>query len=417
MKTPNVCNVLRHALTFLAPVLLLAAGCGEEPPPSLYDPAYTSGPTPSITSVSPQGYALAGVHTITITGTNFSTVLGENLIYFNSTLVPALSGSGTQLVVKAPVLVGDTVRIKIARYGSDKFNTPFAYRLDAAVANFGGFAKPDEPTSVECDANGYVYVSLITSNVGGGVKRISPNGTPDAGLYAPAYPSSVLRWSGMKMGPGGVLHTVGLAGLFVSIYQIPAGGGTPAAWVNFARGVTMSDLDFDQAGNVWLAGASANIYRVKPTKTSKTFPFLASATIRSVRVFGSYLYVGGKVDVVEGVWRLPLIGDSLGTASKYFDLTAAYPNTRVNAITFAQDGDMFLATNVSGHPLLLVSPTGSYQDFYPGLFPAENIFLTYGRADTLYVSRTGPGTGTDAYADKKLLKVVTQKTGAPYYGR
>jgi len=414
MKTPNFRDVLPHALTFLAPVLLLLAGCGEEPPPSLYDPAYTSGPQPSITSVTPAGYALAGVSTITINGTNFSTVLGENLIYFNSTLVPALSGTGTQLVVKAPILVGDTVRIKIARYGSDKFNTPFAYRLDPAVANFGGYAKPDEPTSIECDASGYVYVSQITSNAGGGVKRLSPNGTPDVGLYAPPL-GSVLRWSGMKMGPGGVLYTVAYTGRFYSICQIPAGGGTATVWVNISLGV--NDLDFDQAGNIWLAGTAANIYRVKPTKTTKTFPFLSSALIRSVKVFGSYLYVAGKVDVVEGVWRLPLIGDSLGTASKYFDLTAAYPGSRVNAITFAQDGDMFLATNVSGHPLLVVSPTGSYQDFYPGLFSAENIFLTYGRADTLYVSRTGPGTGTDAYADKKLLKVVTQKTGAPYYGR
>jgi len=125
-------------------------------------------------------------------------------------------------------------------------------------------------------------------------------------------------------------------------------------------------------------------------------------------------WIAANKDTVEGVWRFPLANDSLGVVEKYYDLTANYYGAKVNGITFALDGDMFIATTPTAGSVLVVHPDRSAEKYYPGLLAEENVFITYNNDRHLFLSRTGPAADG---SDKKVVRVNTQKQGAPYYGR
>ena len=393
MKTP----MLRIAVTGFALLsMLLMAGCNEEPPASLYSDTYTSRPQPVVTTVNPASVALAGVTTITITGTNFSAVAAENQVYFDATPATILTASTTQLTVRAPNLVKDTVQLRVSVYKSDKYSDAKQYKLLAAVMDFGGLAKTDEPYAVTADAAGNIYVSISAS----GVKKITPAGVKTD--YA-THAAGVTKWSAMKIGPGGVLYS---ARILRVIYTTPAGGGAPAIWVTGSAIGNIYDLDFDAEGNCWAGGNNASVYRVKQDKSIKAFPFTCNA--RSMRVYNGYLYVGGKVDTTEGVWRAQIINaDSLGTFEQYYNFSASYSGYVVNAVTFAADGDMYIGTDAAA-AVVVVHPNKSAEPLYPGLFSPTTLLFTWGKNDDMYLVRS--------VNTPQLIKSTMLKNGAPYYG-
>ncbi len=405
---PSMTHLVRVALVLLSTGLL--SSCKEDPPVSIYDDAtYNSASklTPVLSSLSPSGGGLAGVTRITLTGQNFSAVRSENLVFFDATMAEVLQASATQLQVLAPKLIKDSINVRVSVVGADAISAPaFVYKLEEAVGVFGNLGSGSEPFAITCDAAGNVYVAIVTNNVAGGIKRIQSNGTTDAGTYG-APIAGVLKWTGLKFGTGGALYACGVVGRDGAIYQIPAGGGTPASFVGLGR-IVPYDFDIDPAGNMWVGGNMPNIIRVKPDKTQRTFPF--SANIRSVRVYNSHLYVGGRIDTVEGVWRFPLAGDTLGAAEKYYDLTANYYGASVNGITFSLDGDMFIATTSGASSLLLVHPDKTAEPFYPGLLTLDNLFLTYSNGKELYLSRTGPA--TDGSGKRVIKSQHTETRGS-----
>jgi hypothetical protein len=109
--------------------------------------------------------------------------------------------------------------------------------------------------------------------------------------------------------------------------------------------------------------------------------------------------------------------DSLGPAQQYFNFSAAYwsgaSKPEVLSITFDVGGSMFVGTDTSAGSIVLVGPNGtSSEKFYPGLLTGRSIAFAYGKDKEMYVSRTG---STDA--DKKIIRINTQRVGAPYFGR
>ena len=78
-------------LSFVALVILFVSGCENPKTGSLFDPNTVYRAQPNIASVSPAGSAFAGMDTIIITGANFSTVLAENSVLFNTTPAALLS--------------------------------------------------------------------------------------------------------------------------------------------------------------------------------------------------------------------------------------------------------------------------------------------------------------------------------------
>ncbi|MDZ7288568.1 MAG: IPT/TIG domain-containing protein [candidate division KSB1 bacterium] len=407
MKKTFSCSAIKGMACFLfvIPVLILVVGCENETTPSLYDPNVTSRPGPTIASVSPPNSAFAGIGIVTFTGTNFSPAKAENFVYFDDQLAEVLEASATQLKVKAPNLVKDSIQVKIAVFKADRFSNTIYYKLEAAVAELTKFASYEEPWGIACDAEGNVYVSLVSNNVAAGVKKITPDGKLSD--YAPK--GTELKYSALKMGPNGVLYAARIQRV---IFQIPAGGGTPAVFASTGLG-TIYDLDFDAGKNIWAGGNNDFIYRVKPDKSVKSFPF--KANVRSVRVFDNYVYLAGNRDGKEKVWRMRIVSaDEVGAEEEYFDFSATPAGATgagIYAITFAADGDMYLGTDAN-EAMFVVHPNKSYEPLYPGLFQPKSLVFAWGKGTELYVTRERTAT-----AAQTIIRVNTLKNSAPYYGR
>lgn len=394
----------------MAAMLLLMTGCKEDTAASLNDPQFFGkGEQPvvaSITSSTGTAY-LAGVSTVTINGSNFSAVPTQNLVYFDALKATVLEASPTQLKVLTPNLPKDTVQMKIAVQGAAKFSEVKILKIEAAVINYGGLGITEEAVGLATDAAGNLYASMKIAGAGNGIRKYITG--PDTGFsYAPS--GGVTSWSALKIGPGNVLYG---ARVQRAIYTLPA-GLAPVLWAQ-AAGSSLTDIDFGPAAEyLYAVGNNANIYRFKMSdKSVTTYPF--TALLRSVRVFSGYVYVAGKQDSTEGVWRFKLNADgSLGTAEEYFNLSKqpgyGYNGPFANAITFNTDGEMYLGTS-SADAILLVAPGGqSFKPFYQGLFTPSTVSFAWGKGSTLYAARGG-----DA-AVKTIIRINTLKNGAPYYG-
>jgi hypothetical protein len=392
-------------------VVLIAGiwtGCKEDPPASLYDPNYVSGPQPVVAGILPATGALAGVTTLTINGQNFSPVADNNLVFFDKTSVPVLASTATQLTVKAPVLPKDSIIVKVAVAKSTLYSAPVVYNLGLAVnEKYATYGSGEEGVGIECDVDGNLYISMTTAQGGIGVKKFTPAGVRSD--YSPILSPSVASWKNMKFGSGGAIFCTATGRAI--LFRVPPGGGTPAVWLSGGGLGVLSDLDFDANGNIWASGTNGNIYRVSPTKVVKMFPSVG--TLRAIRVYNGAVYVGGKRDSLEKVWKFPVIGtDSLDAEQEYFNLSSVYGanGSLVNAITFSSDGDMYIGTdNTEG--IRVVHPSKTSEAYYSGLVKGTTVALTWGKNSDLFQSRSSvPGPAA-------CVNVNTQKTGAPYYGR
>jgi IPT/TIG domain len=409
--------LLKHTalavVVFAAGLLLVhLAGCNEEPPSSLYVPDAPTGAQPVISTIDPPPPALAGVAELTITGQNFSKVLTDNSVYFGSqnTLGTVLSATTTQLRVLPPPIIGDAIPIKIAVKGAQLFSQTASYAFIAAATEFGSLESFEQPWATATDGSGNVYVSMISSGVGVGIKRFTPAGTRSD--FAPA--GGITKFSGIKVGTLGDVFGVRSAR---AIYRIPAAGGTPVLWTQIA-GTTLYDLDFDDQGNLWTAGSvTRQIYRVKDDKTFKAFAH--NGDVRSLRFYAGYLYVGGRTypDSLERVMRYQVIsGDSLGPVEEYFNMSSSvYAGRFIYAINFAADGSLFVGTDAP-EPILLVNPDKTAKPYYTGLFSPTFHQLVWGGGSTMYAVQ-GDATGGSVGNSTKIHQINMQKTGSPYYGR
>ena len=403
--------MITRVMLFLLAVVVMAglwSGCKEDPPASLFDPNYVSGPQPVVTGIAPATGALAGVTTLTVNGQNFSPTTGNNLVFFDKSAATVLQATATSLTVKAPNLVKDSIQVKIAVAGSDLYSTPFLYSLGlAANEKYANFATGEEGVGVECDTAGNLFVSMVTSSGGIGVKKFTPAGGRTD--YSPILSSAVASWKNMKFGLGGAIFAT--ASGRAILFRIPPGGGSPAVWLSGGGLSVLADLDVDANGNIWTCGANGNIYRVSPTKAVRMFP--CTGTLRAIRIYNNAVYVGGKRDSLEKVWKFPVIGvDSLDAEQEYFNLSSVYGANSfgVFAMTFADDGDLYIGTN-DDEGIRVVHPSKTSEAYYPGLIKGATVSMTWGKGSDLFQGRSAvPGPSA-------AVKINTQKAGAPYFGR
>ena len=113
-----IIKLIVFTLTLL--IYIFLAGCADEPGDSLYKPeTFTTGPAPSITNIETiyPNYstenAFAGIGVVRITGENFVENINWNFVYFDKEPGIILNASNTELEVKTPNVLGDSVRIKI----------------------------------------------------------------------------------------------------------------------------------------------------------------------------------------------------------------------------------------------------------------------------------------------------------------
>ncbi len=386
---------------FAAAGLLLVSSCSNPKNGSLYNPNISVKPQPIISSVTPAGSAFAGMDTIVITGTNYSTTLAENTVFFNTSSAALLSSTSTQITLVAPLVVKDSVAIRVNVFGADLFSNTFQYKLTAGIATFGNLGSSETATSLLTDNSGNPYVGFANNGLEAGILKYTPAGVRST--YAPAT-AGVSFWSSLKMGPGGYIYG---ARNVRALYRFSPGGGSSAAlWTQIA-GTTLTDFDFDQSGNLWAGGNNSNIYQIAQDKTVSQYPFVGA--VHSVRVYNGYLYFSAKTDAGEKVWRAQISSSGLGTPEIYFDFASAYPASAAAVITFSSDGILYIGTD-STTGIVVVNPDKSYSApfaAYKSLYAPTFFSLAWGAANDLYASSSAG----------VLMKItVRNKKSAPYYG-
>ncbi|WP_337866541.1 IPT/TIG domain-containing protein [Ignavibacterium sp.] len=406
-------NLYKFLVVVAALGLSILYSCTEETAPSLYDPGkYQFREDPIINNIDPPGSALAGVTVLTLTGNNFLDVPGETSVYFNGVKGQILTITPTQIQVKPPVVVADTVLVKVKVAGALNLSNTLIYKLTAAVQEVYKFDpnNGETPWAVTFDNNKNMLVSVEAKGVWKFEGEANPNKT-----YIPK--GAETKWNTLRQFSNGDIYaSKSLRG----IWKLTQGVTPPnAPWVVTPSGTVLIDFDFDQNTNLWAVGSNNFIFRIKQDLTVAQFPF--QAQLRAVRVFNGALYVAGLKAGVEGVWRIPIDSNGdLGTEELYFNLTTNLSGVKINSMTFSADGDLFLGTDRSPDPVIIVKPNGSYQTLYEGVIPAKDIVSMYWPdGNFLYVTREAERDATSGQiiSTQTILKVDIQKPGAAYFNQ
>jgi hypothetical protein len=400
---------MKIRFSLFVPVLLILSvlfmSCEKPEAPSLYDYDYQSPrPQPQLTNIDPPEWWFAGIGRVTLTGTNFSPNIGENFVYFNTTRGTVLEASPTQLVVRPPNLVSDDIKIKVAVIGAELYSEPISYKLEAAVIEFGNLGPLQVPWGLAVDAEDNLYVSMNAPGDAGGIKKIST-----VGVQSDYAPRQTWYYISMKIGPDGGLYCA--RGPVPILYRVDPGGGAATSWASGSGLGRIFDFDFDPQGNIWAGGNNTSLFRITPERAIQAFPF--NYDVRAVRVYDGYLYVSAATGANIDIMRMQIISaDELGEPEIYYQFSANYTvsNVAITAMTFANNGDLFIGTN-GPDPILVLSPNKTLEPLYPGVLLPGTVAFAWGADPYLYVSREERGS-----TPARILRVHTQREGAPYYG-
>ncbi len=399
---------------------LLVIHCSEpDYPKNIYDPNAEALPDPVITSVSPSDSVFSGIGIVTITGQNFSDRLDQNLIYFNGNRGEIQSASNTELVVKTPNLIADSVKIQVAVIGAYKFAEYDNYKLYPPVVEWGNFDHFFALYGMAMDTAENLYVSHSDDR---DILRVFADGTRDSVVYGTH--SAFLKADAMRMGPDGELY---LARRYKTIYKIPAGGGTASAWKSLPGSIKAYDLDFDQHGNLYSGGRKNELYRINVLTGESSFSTVAQyptdVHVNAIRVFDGYVYIIGHyigtdtTVIQDGIWRNQIQDAStLGPTELVIDWGAAMGPTApiMNGITFSADGTMIIACD-NEVALFSVEPPYSDQEItpiYTEVLDPPATKITWGNGGYLYVNSRSSDD-----AKKRIFRIDMVTQGAPYYGR
>ena len=386
--------------------LLMLAGCEIEPTKSLYDPDISSGLTPEITSITPEGGALAGVGEVVINGSNFSSNTDYVKVFFDQAPADVKEANLTRIVVQAPNIFGDSIQVKVAIHKVEMFSNIAIYKLMPAVDAIGNLMDDDVGFGIAVDMDGNFYVSFSDKEI----KKITPEGITTT--YVPN--TTFLKANNMKMGPDNTIYAAVAAGRIRKIVTIGP-DGTEGTYVSLSD--SPRDLDFDQNGNIWVA-AGNDIHIVKTDKTTEVVQ-LFSVMLRSVRVFNGFVYISGRDDDTgeAKIWKAEIQGETLGDAQVVMDVAAAdwLEGAIVNCFTFKDDGSMIIGTDHSPDGIFVFNESdGSHEVLYSGLIEPEIYAMSWNEGNYIYAVRQYEGEDGDA---SQLLRLDMAGPGAPYLGR
>ncbi len=386
------------------PLIVFLVGCENDTTPSLFDPNATQRPNPIISSIQPADSALAGVGELTIKGQNFSAKPEENIVLFNTDPAVVLAASSTELKIKTPNVIADSISIKITVLGAELYTPAVWYKLRPAAALFGDLKDPGRDVvkafGIDVDRNGNVYVSTELNTI----KKVAPDGK----VTVVKSNTSFIRANALKIGPGNILYATNVIARLRRISTI-APDGTESVLVSLPG--NPQDLDFDANGNIWVT-VDTDVYLVKPDKTATKIDSYP-VTLAALRVYNGYLYVAGKNAATgeEKIWRSQIQGETLGAKEVILDVASASWLTggSILSLTFSADGEMYLGTN---HPngMFVLRPDGSHDVLYPGLFTPSIYAVSWGEGNLLFAVQQLSNTSN-------LLKIDAGKKGAPYFGR
>lgn len=415
-KISNELKLYVHFLYFLS-IALFVSSCENNITPSLYSDDVETGISAEITNVNPtQGYA--GVTKILIGGNNFSENPNDNYVYFNSVKANVVSASVNELEIVAPVIIGDSLQLKIGKRGVEKWSNTIIYKLENAVREVYPFLANQEPYSVTTDKQGNLYFSFIESAKGLGVWKLTPNGTLSE--FAPK--GGETTFFDLKYHSNGYL--IGVYGN-KAIFKIEE-GVKPAVFANTGdNSIKLQALDIDKDSTIWAAGKGGIIVGVKPDKSFKFFNY--ESDINAVRVFENFLYViSGELNN-QDIFRIPIVSaDSLGEPELYFSFSSNVEEDVVaNALTFSAEGQMFIGISPSLNndnpvdPIIYVNRDGSFGTWYAGLIESRITSISWSIGTEIFIvrSRYPSDRALDPIFNQTILAVDMERLGAPEFGR
>jgi len=415
----------KYLSVLLMASLIFLVSCENDYPDSVYNSSQEYGLAPAITALDPPGGVYAGIDDITISGQNFSDQLNGNFVFFSGLQAQVLSYSATEVVVRAPIIEGDSLKVQLTTAGLDALEIAefYPYKIEFAAIEYGKVNDQTSAGGIACDDDENVYVSNGTLLK---IVKIPGDGS-DPEDFA-LIPNGALIT--MKMGPDGYLY----GGRTKWISKISPDGATVDS-VNRKPdklGQSLKDIDFDENGNIFIA-AKKYIYCMK--SDGSNFEAAAydgttggSYSLKTVRVFNGYVYVAGDLiginNTVEqkGLWRNQILDadGNLGPNELVYDWGAyvGIGGAGITALTFSDDGMMYVGLD-NTHAIVTLTDdgSGSYLNADPAplyeavLLPPSTNFV-WGDDQYLYVNRSS--TDIDLM---RLIRVTTGKMSAPYYGR
>ena len=403
-------QIVGRGLSGVVMVLALVfAGCDAGTQTSLYDPNRTSDVPPTLTSLSPEGAALAGVDVVAISGTDFSPVAEENLVYFGAEKATIVSASPTLLEVIPPSTPMDEASVRVAVLGSDAYSNELSYRLEAPFVRFGGITKLEEPLAIASDAIGNLYMVMSLEGRIQGVYQLDVD-TEDRTLYG----KTTFPYRSMVIDAAGQIT----AGQQFGLFQMSGGGAREALWTytnDFQ--LLLRSIATDSDGHYWLVGNRDKVYHVSLEGTFSAYDLPFSP--RAIYVDGDRALISGELeDGTRKVWSFPItVEKTLGDPSEIYNTTSALgPDAFVSAITVAPDGAVMLGTN-QGDPIVAIEPSGSASVLYPGILgqpdgfgPTPVVAMAWAPGGQLYVSlaKVVADDGSDA-PNMRLIRVNTRR--------
>lgn len=388
-------------LALLCLTLILLVSCKEEV--SVFDPDYEpSQPNPVIVNISPTGGYLAGVDSVIITGSNFSTDVDSIIIDFGGSPGVFRSLSKTELIVKPGTNFGEDLPVKIAVRGAEFFSNTYDYTLFQPFGIYPGLSDSDSPTSpIAIDGQDNIY-TIINSNGVIRYSRISPDGTveidevkfpgearPNPKDFRPYPTDSTMRfttYSDMEVGPGGILLMSQQN--IRAIFQKTFGNNVrETVWVTSSTStLKIRDMVFDENGYLWVVGLDSDqIHRftaASPGGSEVKFPFAGAFSSVAFHSVNDELFVGGLINDRQAVWKFTIDGSgNIGPGELYFDFEANYEGS-VSSMVFASNGELLITTgaqnpDVEKPSIVRVFPDGKHQELYPGMIKPGSYSITW----------------------------------------
>jgi hypothetical protein len=395
-------SIFKRILPVLA-IGMAVVACETPESASLFDENYNKGTTPVITSVSPENEFFAGYQQVTITGSNFTANTSELFVYFNNVRAQIISATPTQVVVRTPNLVADSIGIKVGVLGVEAFSNSVQYKLSALFRNAVSFPDNENPWAVASDANGNYFVSYEASGSPAGIKKVGPDGTT---VLNPTY-GSAQTWfyRSAKVGPDGGVYLI-RGGAVPFLYRIAPDGGVPASW---GTGIGRTeDVAFDPSGNAWTGGtnegnaSNARLNRISPARVVTRYPF--NAQIYALTYFNNHIYIAGTRGPDSFVWKVELLANLIpGEEQVVANLTGSGAVGRPTAMAIARDGTVFVGMN-GANPLYQVSVSGQVSEMYPGIIPGTILKMEYLSGSQNLLMTLLPSTGNNRVISLNVQK-------------
>ena len=306
------CSYIKYALAVCFFVFILSS-CEEDEPTGFK----TDGPTPTVTSVSPDTILYQKVSTIT--GSNFHSDPTQNIIRlgFNETFgyvtARAHAGSGNTLEFYGPAVAGETdpyiaTVLSVSRTDAVRYSN----EIDVSVAPVTSIFRDDFENS-----------RGITSDPDGNIYCCDPD---DGIIYLLTQDGGKTEYGylGDFWGPGNIAYHVADGCIYGTtswdgvIYKIPAGGGDAELYLEDV-GVPQS-IDFDEDGNMWILGSwwedgTSGFRRVTPDgEITHLDTYVEHGS--DLKIFDGYMYWSDRGGWGEGnnnIMKAPITADGLGT--------------------------------------------------------------------------------------------------------